>query len=716
MNIVVVLAEEFNITKKQVEGVIHLLDEGNTIPFIARYRKEMTGELDEEIIRNLKDRLEYLRNLEARKKEVLRLIEKQGKLTPELADRIKRSRMLQEVEDLYRPFRPKRKTRASKARDRGLEPLARLLLAQERIERSLEDLALPYVNEAKGVKSPEEALQGARDIIAEVVSDNAEIRGMIRQLVWEKGVIHSQKLKDEVSNYSDYYDYSERVKNIPSHRILAINRGEREGFLKVSVVAPETEIINKIENCYMVDAESLTWPQVRKAIHDGYNRLLAPSIEREIRAMLTEKAEERAIKIFGQNLKRLLLQPPVRGKNVLGIDPAYRTGCKLAVVDATGKLLDTGVVYPTPPQEDKENAHRILKDLIKKHSVSLIAIGNGTASRETELFVSELISKLEEVVYYVIVNEAGASVYSASRIAKKEFPYLDVSYRGAVSIARRVLDPLAELVKIDPKSIGVGQYQHDVNQKKLGETLDGVVESCVNTVGVDLNTASSSLLKYVAGISSKVAENIIKFREEKGKFTSRNQLLQVTGLGEKTFTQCAGFLRIPDAEHPFDNTPIHPESYGIAERILVEAGFDVKDLKERPQQVREAVKGLDPQNLAERLNAGIPTIKDILKAFQQPGRDPREDMPKPVFMKNVLRLEDLKQGMLLKGTVRNVVDFGVFVDIGVGRDGLVHISQLSEKYIKHPFDVVSIGDHVTVKVLEVDMDRERISLSMKGVS
>lgn len=711
MDIIQTLAEELNLKKSQVENTIKLIDDGNTIPFIARYRKEMTGEMDETVIRELHERLIYLRNLENRKKEVLRLIDDQGKLTPELEKKIRKASLMQEIEDLYRPFRPKRRTRATIAKEKGLEPLAEVILAQRASKTELDKFARSFIDEEKEIHSEEDALQGARDIIAEIVSDNADYRRIIRDLTFREGILKSKALKQERSEYEDYYDYQEPVRKIPSHRVLAINRGEGEEFLSVKIEAPEDKIINLIKNKLIIKPNPATSEQLAIAVEDAYKRLIAPSIEREIRNRLTETAEEKAIGVFSENLKKLLLQPPIKGRVVIGIDPAYRTGCKVAIVDETGKLLETAVIYPTPPQNETEKAGKIISELIDRYGASLISIGNGTASRETEEFISGLL-KEKQGVYYVIVNEAGASVYSASPTAREEFPDLDVSLRGAVSIARRLQDPLAELVKIDPKSIGVGQYQHDVNQKKLGEALNAVVESCVNSVGVDLNTASVSLLKYVAGISSRVAKNIVSYREKHGRFNNRKQLLEVSYLGEKSFEQCAGFLRIVGGENPLDSTPIHPESYTLAEKIIEKAGFKLQDLADGGlSKIREALKKWDIKQLAQELGGGVPTIRDIIEALHKPNRDPRDEMPKPLFRKDVLKPADLKPGMVLKATVRNVVDFGAFVDIGVGQDGLIHISKLSEGYVKNPLDVVSVGDVVDVEVLDVDLERGRISLA-----
>ena len=716
MDIIKTITDELNIKQNQVLNTIKLLDDGNTVPFIARYRKEMTGELDEVAIREIESRLEYLRNLENRKQEVIRLIDEQGKMTPKLAEEINKAKILQEVEDLYRPFKPKRRTRASIAREKGLEPLAEIFIAQEETEGELSELALPFVDEEKGVFSVDEAIQGAVDIIAERISDNAQFRKVIRKLTMNEGSLSSRGEEGQRSEYEIYYDYREPVKAVRPYRVLAINRGEREKFLSVKLDAPGEKIVDYLKSQTIKNNESVTAEQVSNAVEDAYKRLIAPSIEREVRNVITSDAEDHAIKVFSENLKNLLLQPPIRGRVILGIDPAYRTGCKIAAVDETGKLLETGVIYPTPPQNETEKSKKILQGIIEKYGVTIISIGNGTASRETELFTADLIKEMNKNLHYIVVNEAGASVYSASELAKEEFPDLDVSVRGAVSIARRLQDPLAELVKIDPKSIGVGQYQHDVNQKKLAESLAVVVESCVNTVGVDLNTASYSLLKYVSGITTSVAKNIVVYRDENGAFKGRGELKKVSRLGEQTFTQCAGFLRISDADNPLDNTPVHPESYILAESILKQVGIELEHIKSKGwADIKERLKTLDIQETAKQLKGGIPTIKDIIEAFMKPGRDPREDMPKPIFKTNVLKIEDLKPEMILKGTVRNVVDFGAFVDIGVGQDGLVHISELSDKYVRRTMDVVSVGEQVKVRVISVDIDRGRISLSMKEV-
>ncbi|HHW04219.1 MAG TPA: RNA-binding transcriptional accessory protein [Thermoanaerobacterales bacterium] len=698
------LAQELSIRENQIIAAANLLDEGNTVPFIARYRKEATGGLTDEQLRNLSERLSYLRSLEERKAEVSRLLEEMGKLTPEIRESLSRADTLQEVEDIYRPFRPKRRTRATIAREKGLEPLAQRVLAQD-APIGPED-ASAFVDPEKGVASAEEALDGALDIIAEEISDDAELRKIIRDFTWKKGTVRSTGLKDEVSTYSMYYDFREPAAKIVSHRILAINRGEREDFLQVKIEAPEEEILNIIKSKY-IKKNSQTGQLMERAAEDAYKRLIEPSIEREIRNMLTEKAEEKALNIFAKNLKNLLLQPPVKNRVIMGFDPAYRTGCKVVVIDSSGKLLAHAVCYPTPPQNKVEEAGRELKALIEKYGVDVISLGNGTASRESEKFLSELIKEIKRPVSYVVVSESGASVYSASELATKEFPDLDVSYRGAVSIARRLLDPLAELVKIDPKALGVGQYQHDVNQKKLSEKLSGVVEDCVNSVGVDVNTASFSLLKYVSGINATIAENIVRYREENGVFRSRKELLKVPKLGPKAFQQCAGFLRIPESDNILDNTAVHPESYDIAERVMEK--YPLQEL--RPKAFSED----EIERMAKDLGTGVPTLKDILSELKKPGRDPREELPPPVFRTDVLELKDLKPGMVLYGTVRNITDFGAFIDIGVHQDGLCHISELSESFVRSPFDVVNIGDTVKVKVLSVEPGRNRISLTMKGV-
>lgn len=774
MDIILKLKDELNVEKWQVEAAVKLIDEGNTIPFISRYRKEATGSLNDEVLRNLYERLTYLRNLEDKKQQVLSSIEEQGMLTEELRNKIQAAETMVVVEDLYRPYRPKRKTRASVAKEKGLDGLAQIILAQETIRPLIEE-AEQYVSEEKEVKNVKEALQGALDIIAESISDNADYRAYIREATFNEGKITSQA-KDEKAQsvYEMYYDFEEPVNKVAGHRVLALNRGENEKILTVKIEAPEEQIIRFLEKKVITAENENTTPALQQAIQDSYDRLIAPAIERDIRNELTEKAEDGAITVFGKNLEQLLMQPPIAGKVVLGWDPAFRTGCKLAVVDPTGKVLDTKVIYPTAPQNKVEEAKAELKKLIKKYNVNLISVGNGTASRESEQVIVELLKELDTPVQYVIVNEAGASVYSASKLATEEFPNFDVGQRSAASIARRLQDPLAELVKIDPKSIGVGQYQHDMNQKKLGEALHGVVEDSVNKVGVDLNTASAPLLEYISGISKAIAKNIVDYRETNGRFTNRKQLLKVAKLGSKAFEQCAGFMRITDGDNPLDATSVHPESYGAAEQLLEKLGLSMDDLKElqkkeavkpaktasqskpkkqekkvvirntntamgkalaaamggvslaqdadtksAPAQKQEtAVNGLerrvkDKKKMAQELGIGEITLTDILKELEKPARDPREDMPAPILRSDVLDMKDLKPGMILKGTVRNVIDFGVFVDIGVHQDGLVHISQITDKYIKHPLEAVSVGDIVDVKVMDVDLTKKRISLTMR---
>lgn len=716
-NIVKQLSQELGIKEWQVENTIALVDEGNTIPFIARYRKERTGELDDTILRKFDERLQYLRNLENRKQEVIRMIDEQGKLTDELKAKIEEASVLTEVEDLYRPYRPKKRTRATIAKEKGLEPLADAILAQNIYDGTVEDIALSYIDEEKGVSSVEEALQGAMDIIAEIISDNAEYRKFIREITYKEGVIVTKGTKTgEKSPYEMYYDYSEPVKRIVPHRILAINRGEKEEYLSVRIDAPADIILNRLYREVLMQKESITANLVKMAAEDAYKRLIAPSIEREIRAELTDKGEEQAIKVFASNLHSLLMQSPIKGKVVLGFDPGFRTGCKIAVVDDTGKLLDTATVYTTAPQNDVEGTKKKLKELIYKYDVDIISLGNGTASRESEQVIAELLSDIDKKVYYVIVSEAGASVYSASELAAKEYPDVNVSLRGAISIARRLQDPMAELVKIDPKSIGVGQYQHDVTPKRLDESLKGVVEDSVNSVGVDLNTASPSLLQYVSGINTAVAKNIVEYREENGKFKSRKELLKVKRLGDKVFTQCAGFLRVPESDDVLDNTAVHPESYEAAGKLLKRLGYTMDDVRSRKlNSIDSFVSLIGIDKLAEEMGLGVPTLKDIINELKKPGRDPREELPKPILMSGVIELTDLKPGMILNGTVRNVADFGAFVDIGVHQDGLVHISQLADKFVKHPLDVVKVGDIVKVKILDVDVERKRISLSMKDI-
>lgn len=705
------IAEELEIKIWQVEAVVKLIDEGNTIPFIARYRKEQHGALNDEQLRNLNERLTYLRNLEEKKEQVLASIEEQGKLTEELREQILAAQTQVMVEDLYRPYRPKRRTRATIAKEKGLEGLANIILLQM-TDRSLEEEAAEYLSEEKGVSTAQDAIQGAMDIIAESVADEADYRIYIRKLTMEEGVLVSlAKDEKEKSVYENYYEFEEAVKKITGYRILAINRGEKEKFLTVKIQAPEERIQRYLEKKVITRENPNTTECLKETLADSYKRLIAPSIEREIRNELTEKAEDGAIKVFGKNLTQLLMQPPITGQVVLGWDPAFRTGCKLAVVDETGKVLDTIVVYPTEPQNKVAETKKIVKGFIEKYNVTLISVGNGTASRESEMVIVDMLKEINKPVQYVIVNEAGASVYSASKLATEEFPQFDVGQRSAVSIARRLQDPLAELVKIDPKSIGVGQYQHDMNQKKLSEALSAVVEDCVNNVGVDLNTASASLLEYISGISKPIAKNIVAYREENGRFTSRKQLLKVAKLGPKAFEQCAGFMRISDGENPLDATSVHPESYQAAEELLNMLGLGSDD-------IRGGVLGLsllakDRKGLASKLDVGELTLEDIVKELEKPGRDPREEMPKPVLRTDVLEMKDLTEGMILKGTVRNVIDFGAFVDIGVHQDGLVHISKLTDKkFVKHPLEVVSVGDVVEVKVLSVDLQKKRIQLSM----
>lgn len=710
MDILKKLAEEFKLNAWQVENTVKLIDEGNTIPFISRYRKEASGELNDEILRDLNERLSYLRNMEERKADVKRIIEEQGKLTPELAAAIDKAEKLTEIEDLYRPYRPKRKTRATIAKAKGLEPLSVLIYSQMLSDEELEKRAEDFISEENEVLSAEDALNGAMDIIAEQISDNAEHRKKIRDITFQTGVISSKAADPEAETvYEMYYDFSEGVSKIAPHRVLAMDRGEKEKVLNVSIIPDTEKIINYLKRKELDGGEHKYFDA---AVDDSYKRLIAPSIEREIRNELTENAQEQAIKIFKTNLHNLLMQPLIKDKVVIGLDPGYRTGCKVGVVDGTGKVLDTGVIYITHSEAQKKSAAEFIKALIKKHDVDLISIGNGTASKETEIFTAELLKTLPGTkVKYLITNEAGASVYSASKLATEEFPDFDVTQRSAISIARRIQDPLAELVKIDPKAIGVGQYQHDMNQKRLAEALGGVVEDAVNSVGIDLNTASAPLLSYVSGISSAIAKNIVSYREENGRFTDRKQLKKVSKLGPKAFEQCAGFLRITDGKNILDNTSVHPESYEAAKMLLSECGF--KDISsDGLKNLDEAVNKHGLKSLAQKLDIGVPTLKDIIKELQKPGRDPRDDIEQPLLRSDVMSIEDLKPGMIMTGTVRNVIDFGAFVDIGVHQDGLVHISQLSEKYVKHPTDVVSIGDIVQVKIIDVDTKKNRISLSM----
>ena len=773
MDIVKKIAAELEIRPQQVEAVIKLIDEGNTIPFIARYRKEAHGSLNDEQLRNLSERLTYLRTLEEKKEQVLATIEEQGKLTDELKAQILAAETQVLVEDLYRPYRPKRRTRAIIAKEKGLEPLAQIILAQE-VTEPLETIAEQYVSEEKEVKDAADAIAGARDIIAEQISDNADYRKYIRDITREEGILTSTAKDDKAQSvYEMYYEYQEPVKKIAGHRVLALNRGEKEKFLVVKLEAPEERILTYLGKKTITEENEIVTPVLEEAVTDSYKRLIAPAIEREIRNELTEQAEDGAIKVFGKNLEQLLMQPPIAGKTVLGWDPAFRTGCKLAVVDPTGKVLDTKVIYPTAPQNKVEEAKREVKKLIQKYGISLISVGNGTASRESEMIIADMLHEIKEPVQYIIVNEAGASVYSASKLATEEFPNFDVGQRSAASIARRLQDPLAELVKIDPQSIGVGQYQHDMNQKKLGETLSGVVEDCVNKVGVDLNTASASLLEYISGISKVIAKNIVTYREENGKFTSRKELLKVPKLGPKAFEQCAGFMRILDGKNPLDATSVHPETYDAANALLDKLGIDTEELKkiqteaakqQSPLAKKKAVpkkkkqqfvvrnthtafgaafaeafgsldlpsgeteetptenkasgslqkRVKDKKKMADELGIGEITLVDILKELEKPARDPRDEMPKPILRTDVLEMKDLKEGMILKGTVRNVIDFGAFVDIGVHQDGLVHVSEMSDKkFVKHPLDVVSVGDIVDVKVMGVDLKKQRIQLTMK---
>ncbi|MFT4007131.1 MAG: Tex family protein [Lacrimispora sp.] len=712
MDIIKALQEELSISRDQVEATVKLIDEGNTIPFIARYRKEVTGSLNDEVLRNLDERLRYLRNLEERKESVLSSIREQEKLTPELEKKILEAGTLVAVEDLYRPYKPKRRTRATIAKEKGLEPLADLILLQM-IKTSLEEAAAPYISEEKGVASAEEAIEGAKDILAERISDQAEYRTYIRNATMSQGSLQSSAKDEEAESvYEMYYNYEETIKKTAGHRILAINRGEKEKFLTVKILAPTEQILRYLEKQVITRDNPYTSPVLQKVAADSYDRLIGPAIEREIRNDLTEKAEEGAIKVFGKNLEQLLMQPPIAGRVVLGWDPAFSTGCKLAVVDETGKVLDTVVIYPTAPQNKVEEAKVILKKLIKKYHISLVSVGNGTASRESEAIIVELLKEIPEPLQYIIVNEAGASVYSASKLATEEFPNFDVGQRSAASIARRLQDPLAELVKIDPKSIGVGQYQHDMNQKRLSEALGGVVEDCVNKVGVDLNTASASLLEYISGISKVIAKNIVVYREENGAFTGRSQLLKVAKLGPKAYEQCAGFMRIQGGKNPLDGTSVHPESYDAAKKLLEKLGYKLSQLAGGGLS-GIGKKILDYKVLAKELEIGEITLRDIVKELEKPARDPRDEMPKPILRTDVMEMNDLKPGMVLKGTVRNVIDFGAFVDIGVHQDGLVHISQMSDKFIKHPLEAVSVGDIVEVKVISVDTAKKRIALTMK---
>ena len=717
MNINEKIAQELNIKTSQVENTIKLIDDGNTIPFIARYRKEVTGNLSDETLREFDERLKYLRNLESRKEEIIRLIDEQGKLTDELKQAIEKAEILSELEDIYRPYKQKKRTRATIAKEKGLEPLSNIIYLQSD-KRDINEIAKEFIDPEKGVETIEDALNGAKDIIAETVADNAEYRKKMKKLCNREAVVTIKAAnEDEKSPYEMYYNFNETLRTLPSHRILAINRGEKENYLKVKVEKPDDKVIGFIENDIIKDKNSQFGKLIEESIEDGYKRLIEPSVDREIRSELFEKAEEKAIKVFGKNAKQLLLQAPIKNITVLGFDPAYRTGCKLAVIDKNGKLLDTATVYPTEPQNDVAGATKVINDFIEKYDINMIAIGNGTASRESEMFVSDLISKNKKEIYYAIVSEAGASVYSASKLATEEYPDINVSLRGAISIARRLQDPLAELVKIEPKAIGVGQYQHDVNQKKLTESLTGVVEDAVNSVGVDVNTATPSLLSYVSGINKQVAKNIVEYRDTNGSLKQRKELLKVPKLGKAAFEQCAGFIRIYDGKNPLEITGVHPESYDKAEELLTKMGYSVDDLvkSENLAELREKLKKVNVKEMAKELDIGELTLQDIINELSKPGRDPRENMPKQILRSDVLKFEDLKENMVLKGTVRNVTDFGAFVDIGVKHDGLVHISQLSNNFVKNPSDVVAVGDIVDVKVIGIDAEKQKVSLSMKEV-
>lgn len=714
MNIEKILQEELNLKSSQVINTIKMIDDGNTIPFIARYRKEMTGNLSDVVLREFYDRLNYLRNLKNRKEDVIRIIEEGGNLTDKIKNDVKNAKTLQEVEDIYTPFKPKKRTKATIAKEKGLEKLAISI-----INYDIEDInseAKKYVDKEKEVENEEQAIKGALDIIAEMISEDASLRKAIRRIALNDGVISCKGSTDEKSVYDMYYAYSEKVKTMAPHRILAINRGEKEKFLKVKLELNEELIIDKIKTINIKNKFNQISNYIEQAINDSYKRLIFPSIEREIRNYLTEKAQERAIKVFGENIKKLLLQPPVKGNVVMGFDPAYRTGCKIAVVDENSKLLDTTTIYPTKPQNNEEGSKKVLIELINKYNVNIIAIGNGTASRESEMFVANLIKEIDKDIKYIIVSEAGASIYSASSLATEEHPDINVSIRGAISIARRLQDPLAELVKIDPQHIGVGQYQHDINQKRLGSVLEGVVEDSVNAVGIDLNSASYSLLERVSGISKSVAKNIVLYREEVGEFKSRKELKKVKRLGPSAFVQCAGFLRIDDSENMLDNTGVHPESYDACKKLIKRLGYTLDDIKDRKiEDIDNKIKELGIENLSLELNVGVLTLKDIINEIKKPGRDPREESIKPVFRSDVLKIEDIKEGMILKGTVRNVVDFGAFVDIGIKNDGLVHKSQMSDRFVKDPMQIVSIGDIVDVKVIQIDLQKHKVSLSMKGI-
>ncbi len=713
MEINQMIAEELNIKQWQADAAITLIDEGCTIPFIARYRKEKTGELDDQVLRELFDRLTYLRNLKQRKEEVLRSIEEQEKLTDEIALSIKNAKTLAEVEDIYRPFKPKKRTKATIAKEKGLEPLALLIFEQELTKGDIDEIAAGYISEEKGVASSEEALEGAMHIVAENISDDPQIRKLLKALIYRTGVISSKQTKEEDSVYRMYYEYSEAINKVANHRILALDRGEKEGFLSVKLEVDEENALNLIFK-QTLKQPSITEQLVRDSAVDAYKRLIFPSVEREIRNMLTERAQEQAMKVFSVNLKHLLLAAPFKGKVTLGLDPAYRTGCKIAVVDETGKVLETTVVYPTPPQNKTEQAKATLKKLIEKHKVDLISIGNGTASKESEIFVADLLKEVNREVHYIVVSEAGASVYSASKLGAEEFPDYDVALRSAVSIARRIQDPLAELVKIDPKAIGVGQYQHDMNQKRLGEALGGVVEDCVNSVGVDVNTASPSLLSFVSGINSTVAKNILTYREENGAFQCRKDLLKVPKLGQKAYEQCAGFLRIPEGKNILDNTAVHPESYEAAKKMLGILGYQTSDIG-KLSDIHSRIESYGAEKLSTETEIGIPTLRDIVSELVKPGRDIRDNAPKPELRSDLLDIKDLKPGMVLTGTVRNVIDFGAFVDLGVHHDGLVHISQICKEYIKHPSEKLAVGDVLKVKILDVDVQKKKISLTLKDI-
>jgi len=708
------IADELGVRESQVEATVKLIDDGNTIPFIARYRKEVTGNLSDETLRELDERLKYLRNLETRKEEIIRLIDEQGKLTDELTIKIASTMVLSELEDIYRPYKPKKRTRATIAKEKGLEPLSQIIYLQNE-KKDIYEVAKEYIDAEKEINTAEEAIQGACDIIAENIADDADYRKKIKSLCFREAVVETKNAKEESSAYDMYYDYKEPILKIPSHRILAINRGEKEEFLKVKLSKPEGKILEYLNGKIIRDNKSQYNQILIETIEDSYKRLIEPSIEREIRSDLSEKAEEQAIKVFGKNAKQLLMQPPIKNMTVMGFDPAYRTGCKIAVIDKTGKLLDTTTVYPTEPQNDVEGAKNTLKALILKHNINMIAIGNGTASRESEAFVSDMIKEISGEIYYAIVSEAGASVYSASKLATEEYPDINVSLRGAISIARRLQDPLSELVKIDPKAIGVGQYQHDVNQKKLSESLTGVVEDAVNSVGVDVNTATPSLLSYVSGINSTIAKNIVKYRDENGEIKERKELLKVPKLGQVAYKQCAGFIRITDGKNPLEVTGVHPESYDAAEKLLTNLGYSVDNISDKNKltEIKDKLSKINVAKTAEELNIGSLTLKDIIDEISKPGRDPRDSMPKPILRSDVLKFDDLQEGMTLTGTVRNVIDFGAFVDVGVKHDGLVHISQMADRFIKNPSEVVSVGDIVKVKVIGIDREKQKVSLSMK---